>query len=114
MIVSREGLGFDEVLLDCVNNVLMDILGEVGASFVYRRLRCRYNIEREAIPGKIEDFSRGLVDLLGSGGEAILHLIVDYIADELHMTPPKGRRLGFLEKLRTLSEAWERRVINLV
>ena len=45
-----------------------------------------------------------MVGLLGSGGEAILNIIVDGVAEELGVKAPRGAGMSFEERLKTLSE----------
>jgi len=45
-----------------------------------------------------------MVELLGSGGEAILNMIVDGVAEELDVRAPRGTGMSFEERLRALRE----------
>ncbi|UCH56969.1 MAG: hypothetical protein JSV18_06425 [Candidatus Bathyarchaeota archaeon] len=105
LTARREETDFDRILLTTVDRVLSDVLGEAESSFVFCRLRSKYNLEKRAIPRRIGDFSFGLVDLLGSGGEALLQMITDGVAEELLVKPPRVRGMAFEEKLRSLSES---------
>lgn len=99
-----EESSLDEVLSKTVNQVFTDVLGETGASFVYCQLRRRHGLERGAIPRQIEPFAEGLIELLGSGGEAILNMIVDGVAEELGVRAPRDRRLKFGARIRMICE----------
>lgn len=105
-MIGDEESSLDEVLLKTVNQVFTDVLGETGASFVYCQLRRRRRLEREAIPRQIEPFAECLIELLGSGGEAILNMIVDGVAEKLGVRAPRDRRLKFGVRLRMICECY--------
>ena len=83
-----------------MNQVLIDVLGETGASFLFCKLRRRHGLDKRTIPKRVEEFGNGVVELLGSGGEAILKMIVDGVAEELGTRAPRGRGIKFEAKLR--------------
>jgi len=60
------------------------------------------------IPKRVEEFGNGVVELLGSGGEAILKMIVDGVDKELGTRAPMGRGMKFEAKLRFLCEGLQR------
>ena len=95
---------FGDILVGAVNRVFNEAFGEVGASFIYRQLLLRHGLDRGAIPLRIGAFSEGLVELLGSGGEAVLNMIVDGVAKSLSVRAPRGKRLEFEARLRALFE----------
>ncbi len=96
----------DEVLLRTVDQVFTDVLGDTGASFVYCQLRRRHGLKKGAIPRQIEPFAECLIELLGSGGEAILNMIVDGVAEELGVRAPRDRGLKFGARLRIICECY--------
>ena len=87
-----------------IDRVLKEVLGDAGASFLYSQLRRRHGLKTETIYRQIKPFREGMIELLGSGGEAILNMIVDGVAEELSVKAPKGAGMNFEERLRTLSE----------
>lgn len=107
-MIDDEEFSLDKVLLKNVNRVFTDVLGETGASFVYCQLRRRHGLERGAIPRQIEPFGECLIELLGSGGEAILNMIVDGVAEELGVRAPRDRRLKFGARIRMICEGYGR------
>ena len=104
---SREP-AFGDILVGAVNKIFNKVFGESGASFIYRQLLLRHSLDREAIPLRIGAFSEGLVELFGSGGEAILNMIVDGVAKSLSVRAPRGKRLEFEARLRALFEGCQR------
>ena len=107
VFIGNRELSFDDVLMNTVNRVFEEVLGETGASFVYCQLRRRHGLDRCLIPEQIEPFGEGMIELLGSGGEAILNMIVNGVADELGVRPPRGRSLKFEAKLRIICKEFE-------
>jgi hypothetical protein len=61
---------FDSVLLQAIDETLL-IYGENTRSAFYEYFKKALNIPRHRIPGKIEEFSRGLDDLLGVGAKSL-------------------------------------------
>ena len=91
-----------------MNQVLIDVLEETGASFLFCQLRRRHGLDMRTIPKRVEEFGNGVVELLGSGGEAILKMIVDGVDKELGTRAPMGRGMKFEAKLRFLCEGLQR------
>ena len=44
VFIGDRELSFDDVLVNTVNRVFMEVLGETGASFVYCQLRRRHGL----------------------------------------------------------------------
>jgi hypothetical protein len=61
---------FDSILLRAVDEAL-SIFGEDTRSAFYEYFRKALNIPKHRIPAKIEEFSNGLYDLLGTGAKII-------------------------------------------
>ena len=94
-----------------MNQVLIEALGETGASFLFCQLRRRHGLDERTIPRRVEEFGEDVVELLGFGGEAILKMIIDGVAEELGTRAPRERGMKFEAKLRILSERLQR--VNL-
>jgi hypothetical protein len=107
VFIGNREFSFDDVLVNTVSRVFMEVLGETGASFVYCQLRRRHGLDRGLISERIEPFGEGMIKLLGSGGEAILNMIVNGVAEELGVKPPRGRSLKFEAKLKIICDECE-------
>jgi hypothetical protein len=101
-MLNSEESPFNEILRNAVNQVFHEVLGEAGASFLYCQLQRMQGLEINSIPRRIEEFEDGVIEPLGSGGEAILNMIIDCVADELGTKAPRGRNLRSNAKLRIL------------
>ncbi|RLI06973.1 hypothetical protein DRO42_08765 [Candidatus Bathyarchaeota archaeon] len=107
-ILDRDQYSFEELVLSTVARVLVEVFGETGASFIYSHLRRRAGLEKERIPWETRRFREGIVEMLGSGGIALLNRIIEKLAAEIDGEPPRGRDLRFEDKLRILNESYLR------
>jgi hypothetical protein len=55
---------FDEILLEALD-ITLSVYGEKTRSAFYDHFKKAYNISKDEIPKRIEEFSRGLEDLFG-------------------------------------------------
>lgn len=74
---------FDKAFLNAVDNAL-DSLGKSAKQSIYFHLESKFEIERDEIPRRIEDFADGLEKIFGVGA----HFLEILIMKELH------RRIG--------------------
>ncbi|MGD2201163.1 MAG: hypothetical protein PVJ38_06005 [Candidatus Bathyarchaeota archaeon] len=91
--LDYQDLDFDNLLLSTVKRVFVDVLGNTGSQYIFSKLESQYDLEVRAIPREIERFVEALVELLGTGGGAILSIVIKEIADELHVNPPQEGRV---------------------
>jgi len=103
---DRGRLKFDELILRTVVRVLNEILGEAGASFLFGYLSRHGDLERERIPGELGKFREEIVEMLGTGGLALLNRIVGELAAEVDAEPPRGPDIGFEGKVSILRRAY--------
>lgn len=73
---------FDRLLLEAVDEGLMS-LGESVRQVIYYHLEKNNSLRRDAIPGKLEDFSSGLERIFGAGGKVIQKIIVNLLYSRL-------------------------------
>jgi nucleoside-diphosphate-sugar epimerase len=66
---KRKG-NFEKFLTEAVENVFSS-LGEPSKQAIYLHLKNNYNIGKEEIPQKIEDFADALEEIFGSGAKLI-------------------------------------------
>ncbi len=60
---------FDKLLLKIIDEELKHIFGEAATSIIYNHLEVNHSLKREEIPEKLEGFTRGLEEFLGSGAQ---------------------------------------------
>jgi len=62
---------FNKLLLKIIDEELKQIFGESATLIIYNYLETNYSLKREEIPEKIEVFTRGLEEFLGSGAQVV-------------------------------------------
>ncbi|RLI46716.1 hypothetical protein DRO69_02435 [Candidatus Bathyarchaeota archaeon] len=62
---------FNKLLLKIIDEELKHIFGEVATSIIYNYLERNYSLKREEIPEKLEVFTRGIEQFLGSGAQVV-------------------------------------------
>jgi len=62
---------FNKLLLKIIDEELKQIFGESATLIIYNYLENNYSLKREEIPEKIEVFTRGLEEFLGSGAQVV-------------------------------------------
>jgi hypothetical protein len=65
-LTQKERANFDRLLLEAIDETL-SCLGESSKTEVYRHLETAFNIKKEEIPNRIDDFSKALESLFGLG-----------------------------------------------
>lgn len=66
---------FNKVLLDAIDEGLL-ALGESVRQAIYWRLENKYNLKKDEIINKLNEFDEGLKGLLGVGAKVLLRIIV--------------------------------------
>ena len=66
---------FNEALLDSIDEAL-SALGEDAKKSIYIYFEIKFFMAKQDIPKKINDFSRGLEELFGSGAQSLELLIM--------------------------------------
>jgi len=62
---------FDELVSECVDEALTDLLGGKAKQTVFTRLEKQYSIAKEQIPRRLDDFSPALERMFGKSGQTI-------------------------------------------
>jgi hypothetical protein len=75
---------FNKALLEVVDEALL-VLGETVKQAIYWHLENKYNIKKEEIPNKIEEFNKALKNLFGEGGEILLRLITKRLYAKINL-----------------------------
>ena len=73
---------FHRLLLEAVDSTLSS-LGDSARQSVYFHLEKKFNITRDEIPGRIEDFDRGLERIFGMGTRFLEVLIMKKLYEEM-------------------------------
>ena len=69
-LTQKERANFNRLLLEAVDETL-SCLGESPKTATYCHLETVFNIKKKEIPNKIDDFSRALESLFGSGAKIL-------------------------------------------
>jgi hypothetical protein len=73
---------FQELLLEAVDSALSS-LGDSARQSVYFHLEKKFDITRDEIPGRIEDFDHGLERIFGAGTRFLEVLIMKKLYEEM-------------------------------
>ena len=101
---------FDKLLLETIDDVLKECLGDANAQIIYNFLEQRSCAKLE-IPQKLEVFSRELRMLLGCGSSQILgsgaileETILEVLCHKMGVTPNMKTPVRFAECVRKLKK----------
>jgi hypothetical protein len=101
---------FDRLLLETIDDVLKECLGDVNAQIIYNFLE-RRSCSMLEIPQKLDVFSRELRMLLGSGSSQILgsgaileETILEVLCHKIGVTPNVKAPVKFAECVRKLKK----------
>ncbi|MGD0160557.1 MAG: hypothetical protein ABSB89_09715 [Candidatus Bathyarchaeia archaeon] len=73
---------FQELVLEAVDSTLAS-LGSSARQSVYYHLKKKFDISRDQIPGRIEDFDRGLEQIFGVGTRFLEVLMMKKLYEEM-------------------------------
>jgi len=76
---------FDQLLLEAIDEGLSG-LGEAGKASVYIHLESRFNIKKQEIPNKLNDFSNALERIFGLGTRHLEILLMKNLHIKLEVT----------------------------
>lgn len=79
------GKAFDKLLLEAVDSALSS-LGESARQSVYFHLEKKFDITRDKIPSRVEDFDRSLERIFGGGTRFLEILIMKKLYEEMGST----------------------------
>ncbi|MBN1357387.1 hypothetical protein JW988_01325 [Candidatus Bathyarchaeota archaeon] len=97
-MLTTELVSFDKVLLRAIDEAL-NSLGESVRQSIYFHIENKFNVARNEIPEKLEQFQGGLKEIFGAGA----HVIEISIMKNLHMklgcprVNVKNKKLEFTE-----------------
>lgn len=81
---------FNELVLECIDEVMKEIFGERGAQLIFDCLNREGSLRREGIPERLEVFTRGLREFLGSGAavveQAVLKILYSNLGEQYSNT----------------------------
>ena len=108
---------FDQLLLDTIDEVLSN-LGEAGKASIYIYLESIFNIRKQEIPNKLNDFSNALERIFGSGARHLEILLMKNLYVKLEVTckrrtyeSPLSKRIvpetTFQEYVRLIRQSFE-------
>ncbi|MEM2843563.1 MAG: hypothetical protein QXZ53_06780 [Candidatus Bathyarchaeia archaeon] len=75
---------FNKALLEAVDEALL-ALGKSVKQAIYWRLEDRYNIKKNEIPNKIEEFNKALKELFGEGAEILMKTVMKRFYNKLNL-----------------------------
>jgi hypothetical protein len=101
---------FDKLLLETIDDVLKECLGDANAQIIYNFLEQR-SCARLEIPQKIDVFSRELRMLLGSGsilgsGAILEETILEVLCHKMGATPNVKAPVRFVDCVRKLKKLY--------
>ena len=76
---------FDGLLLDAIDDGL-SALGDAGKASVYIYLESQFNIRKQEIPSKLNDFSKALERIFGLGARHLEVWLMENLQAELEVT----------------------------
>ncbi|MDI6690746.1 MAG: hypothetical protein QME50_02620 [Candidatus Bathyarchaeota archaeon] len=85
---------FKRVLLEAVDEGLLTF-GESGREAVYFHLQNLYDVKKEEIPVKLEEFANGLRKIFGLGADVIEKAIIKSLYDKIGMKHEEKRVTAF-------------------
>ena len=92
---------FDRLLLDIVDETLRQVFITEDVEVIYGYLRKKFGLKPEEFAGKLEVFSEGLEDLLGSI-QPIEHLILEKLYSKLQLKFTEKRNYTFSDHIKKL------------
>jgi len=101
---------FHRLLLGAVDSTLSS-LGDSARQSVYFHLEEKFNIARDEIPGRIEDFDRGLERIFGMGTRFLEVLIMKKLYEEMGskgkvLKVDQGKEFKFVDYVRAAQLAY--------
>jgi len=81
---QKERANFNSLLLEAIDETL-SCLGESAKTVTYRHLETRFKIKKEEIPNMIDDFSKALESLFGSGAKALEIMFMKSLYDKVRV-----------------------------
>jgi len=94
----------DDLLLQCIDEVLADLLGRRTREAVYDRLERNYSLARSDIPRHMTKFLQLLDETFGKGSRTIWKSIVKRMFDKLEWKfydNPGYEFMDYIEEIRT-------------
>ena len=94
---------FETVVTETIDDIL-SAFGNKNKQAIYRHLENNYDVKKEAIPLKIEDFTRALEQTFGSVGKLIEIKIIESLHEkcrDFSYVPKKGE-LNFVDFVQSL------------
>ena len=103
---------FNDLLLDAVDSGLAS-LGESAKQSIYFHLEKRYGIPRSQIPGRVEEFDRGLEEIFGAGARFLEVLIMKKLYEEMGskgkiLKLNRGKRFRFVSYVKAVAQVYQR------
>ncbi len=75
---------FDQLLIEAIDEGLAS-LGEAGKASIYINLETRFNIRKQQIPARLNDFSNALVRIFGQGSRHLEILLIKKVHSKLEV-----------------------------
>ena len=97
-------MNFEKVLLDAVDESL-SWLGESAKQTIYFHLETDYNISKQDIPHRIEDFTEALEDIFGLGAKLLEIKIVKNLFTKMGCLQPQLHTQESLEFTKYIESA---------
>ncbi len=103
---------FNRLLLGAVDSALSS-LGDSARQSVYFHLEKEFEIRRDDIPGRIEDFDRGLVRIFGPGTRFLEVMMMKKLYEELGskgkiLKIGQGREFKFVDYVEAAKRKYSR------
>jgi hypothetical protein len=103
---------FQRLLLKAVDSALSS-LGDSARQSVYFHLEEKFDITRDEIPGRVEDFDRGLERIFGAGTRFLEVLIMKKLFEEMGskgriLKLDQGNEFSFVDYVRAAQQTYSR------
>jgi hypothetical protein len=106
---------FDKLLLEAVDDALSS-LGESAKLSIYFHLENRFNIAKNEIPNRLEDFTDGLEKIFGLGANFIEILIMKNLFEKVGkpLEWNENKELSFVEYVTTAKQSYLKKNVSTV
>lgn len=81
--IDGENGEFTELVLECIDEGMREIFGEMGARLILDYLNREGWLRRPQIAERLEVFKRGLTEFLGSGAAVVEHAVLKILYSRL-------------------------------
>ena len=104
--LRKELLRLNDLLLNAIDETLEQVFKEEGAEVIYSFVENKCHLKRDEISERLEEFSAGLQELLGSAAPLMENMIVKSLCARVGLEFEEREGFGFADYVKELREKW--------